>query len=166
MVKIKYLIIALLIVMVGILATLLFLPSEEKKVKKRFALLSEHMSKDPGENTFVMANKVKGITALFGKNCNLTVSDYSLSGNYSREEISGIAFRGRAHFSTLDLKFYDLKVSFPEKDLARANLTGRLTGKSVYGEHVDETRELMCLLKKVEKKWLFNSFEVIEVLRR
>ena len=166
MVKIKYLIIAFLIVMVGILATFLFFPSEEKKVEKKFTLLSEHMSKDPGENTFIMANKIKGISALFGENCNFTVSDYSLSGNYTREEISGIALRGRAHFSTLGLKFYDLKVSFPEKDLAQVNLTARLTGKSVYGEHVDETRELICLLKKVEKKWLFNSFEVIEVLKR
>jgi len=166
MVKMKYLIIALLIVMVGILATLLFFPSEEKKVKKRFVLLSEYMLKDPGENTFVMANKIKGISALFGENCNFTVSDYSLSGNYTREEISGIALRGRAHFSNLGLKFYDLKISFPEKDLAQVNSTARLTGKSVYGEHVDETRELICLLKKVEKKWLFSSFEVIEVLKR
>jgi len=166
MVKIKYLIVVLLIVMVGISVTFLFFPSEEKKVKKRFALLSEHMSKDSGENTFIMANKIKGISVLFGENCNFTVSDYSLSGNYTREEISGIALRGRAHFSTLGLKFYDLKVSFPEKDLAQVNLTARLTGKSVYGEHVDETRELMCLLKKVEKKWLFSSFEVIEVLKR
>jgi len=166
MVKIKYLIVVLLIVMVGISVTFLFFPSEEKKVKKRFALLSEHMSKDYGENTFIMANKIKGISVLFGENCNFTVSDYSLSGNYTREEISGIALRGRAHFSTLGLKFYDLKVSFREKDLAQVNLTARLTGKSVYGEHVDETRELMCLLKKVEKKWLFSSFEVIEVLKR
>jgi hypothetical protein len=166
MVKIKYLIVALLIGIVGILATFLFFPNEEKKVKKRFVLLSEQMSKDSGENTFIMANKIKGISALFGENCNFTVSDYSLSGNYTREEISGIALRGRAHFSTLGLKFYDLKVSFPEKDLAQVNSTARLTGKSVYGEQVDETRELICLLKKVEKKWLFNSFEVIEVLKR
>lgn len=166
MVKMKYLMIAFLIVMVGILATFLFLPNEEKKVKKRFVLLSEHMSKDPEENTFIMANKIKGITALFGENCNFTLPDYSLSGNYTREEISGIALRGRAHFSNLGLKFYDLKVSFPEKDLAQVDLTGRLTGKSVYGEHVDETRELLCLLKKIEKRWLFSSFEVIEVLKR
>ncbi len=166
MVKIKYLIIAFLIVMVGILATFVFFPSEEKKVKKKFALLSEHMSKDPGENTFIMVNKIKGISALFGENCNFTVSDYSLSGNYTREEISGIALRGRAHFSNLGLKFYDLKVSFPEKDLAQVNLTARLTGRSVYGEQVDETREIVCLLKKVEKKWLFSSFEVSEVLRK
>jgi hypothetical protein len=166
MVRMKYLIVALLIGIVGILATFLFYPNEEKKVKKRFALLSEHLSKDPGETTFIMASKIKGITALFGENCNFTVSDYSLSGNYTREEISGIALRGRAHFSTLGLKFYDLKVSFPEKDLAQVNLTARLMGRSVYGEQVDETRELICLLKNVEKKWLFRSLEVIEVLKR
>jgi hypothetical protein len=166
MVKVKYLIVALLIGIIGILAAFLFFPNEEKKVKQKFTLLSEHMSKDSGENTFMMANKIKGISALFGENCNFIVSDYSLSGNYTREEISGIALRGRAHFSTLGLKFYDLKVSFPEKDLAQANLTARLTGKSVHGEHVDETRELICLLKKVEKKWLFSSLEVIEVLKR
>jgi hypothetical protein len=166
MVKMKYPIIAFLIVMVGLLAAFLFFPSEEKKVKKRFALLSEQVSKEPRENTFLMANKIKGITALFGENCNFTVSDYSLSGNYTRQEISGIAFRGRSHFSNLSLKFYDLKVSFPEKDLAQVNLTARLTGKSVYGEQVEETRELICLLKKIEKKWLFSSFEVIEVLKK
>ncbi len=166
MVKVKYLIVALLIGIIGILAAFLFFPNEEKKVKQKFTLLSEHMSKDSGENTFMMANKIKGISALFGENCNFAVSDYSLSGNYTREEISGIALRGRAHFSTLGLKFYDLKVSFPEKDLAQVNLTARLTGKSVYGEQVDETRELICLLKKSEKKWRFSSFEVIEVLKR
>jgi hypothetical protein len=166
MVKMKYLIVALLIVFAGISAIFLFFPNEEKAVKKRFALLSEHVSKDSGENTFIMANKIKGISALFGENCNFAVSDYSLSGNYTREEISGIALRGRAHFSTLDLKFYDLKVSFPEKDLAQVNLTARLTGRSTYGEHVDETRELICLLKKVTEKWLFSNFEVIEVLKR
>ncbi len=166
MVKIKHLVIAFLIVMIGIFAAFLFFPSEEKKVKKQFVLLSEHTSKEPGENTFIMANRIKGIKALFAENCDFKVPDYSLSDLYTREEISGIALRGRAHFSNLGLKFYDVKVSFPEKDVARVNLTGRLTGKSVYGEQVDETRELRCLLKKVEKKWLFSSFEVIEVLKK
>ncbi len=167
MVKMKYLIVALLIVIVGISAAFLFFPSEEKKVKKRFTLLSEDVSKDSGENTFIMANKIKGISDLFAESCDFAVSDYSLSGNYTREEISGIALRGRAHFSTLSLKFYDLKVSFPEKELAQVNLTARLTGRSVYGEQMDETRELICLLKKGEKKkWLFSRFEVIEALRK
>jgi len=166
MVKMKYLIAAFLIVVVAISAALLFFPSEERKVKRRFALFSDYVSKDSKENTITMASKIKRITALFSEHCNFMISDHSLSGNYTREDISGMALRGRAYFSTLDLKFYDLKVSLPEKDLARVNVTARLSGQSVDGERVDETRELMCLLKKVEKNWLFSSLEVIEVLRK
>ena len=166
MVKMKYLMIAFLIVIAGILAALLYFPSEEKKVKKQFVFLSEHVSKDPSESPLTMANKIRGIQSLFAEHCDFKVPDYSLSDLYTREEISGIALRGRAHFSNLSLKFNDLKVSFPEKGVARVNMTGRLTGTTVYGEQVDETREMHWLLKKVEKKWLFSRFEVIEVLKR
>ena len=65
MVKMKSLIVVLLIVLVGISVTFLFFPSEEKKVMKRFALLSEHVSKGSEENAFMMANKIKGISDLF-----------------------------------------------------------------------------------------------------
>lgn len=166
MVKTKHLLIAGLLVIVGIAVAVFFFPGEEKKVKRQFALLSEWISKDPGETTFTAAHNIKGISGLFAERCDLNVSDYSLSGSYSREEILGIALRGRAHFSNLDLKFYDLKISFPEKGISNVNLTGRLTGKSVYGEKLDETRELECLLKKIEKKWFFSQFEVVEVLRK
>lgn len=165
-IKTRHLIFVLFMVLIGLSAAFLFFPSEEKKVKKRFVLLSEEVSKDPGENAFVMAGKIKAIGALFAESCHFTVPDYSLSGDYTREEISGIAFRGRGHFSNLRLRFYDVKVSFLEKDLAQVNLTARLAGKSVHGEQVDETREMVCQLKNIETKWLFSSFEVIEVLRK
>jgi hypothetical protein len=31
---------------------------------------------------------------------------------------------------------------------------------------VDDTRELDCILKKIEKKWLFSQIEVVEVLKK
>ena len=166
MVKIKYPIIAVLIVAIGLLAKVFLFPSEEKKVKRQFALLSEWVSKDPGESTFTMAHNVKSIGALFAENCDLKAPVHSLSGSYTREEITGIALQGRNQFLSLSLKFYDLQISFPEKGVANVTLTGKLTGKSTFGEYVDETRELECLLKKSEKKWLFSQFEVVEVLRK
>jgi len=168
MVKTKTILIAvlvLLMVVVGILATLFF-PSEEKKVKKQFALLSEWVSKDPGESTLTMARKIKSIGTLFAESCDLIDPVHSLSGTYTREEISSLALRSRAQFFDLSLKFYDLNISFPEKGVAKVNLTGKLKGKSTLGEYVDETRELDCLLKKIEKKWRFSQFEVIEVLKK
>jgi hypothetical protein len=166
MVKIKTILIAVLMVMVGILATVFFFPSEEKKVKKQFALLSEWVSKDPGESMFTLAHKMKSIATLFAESCELIAPVHSLSGTYTREEISSIALRSRAQFFDLSLKFYDLNISFPEEGVAKVNLTGRLTGKSALGEYVDETRELDCLLKKIENKWRFSQLEVIEVLKK
>ncbi len=166
MVKTKYLLIGVLVVIIGIVVAIILLPSEEKRVKKQFHLLSEWVSKSPEENTFLMLQRMKNIGTLFDQQCELKIPSQSLSGSYHREEISAYAGSARSYFYQLDLKFYDLQVIFPEKEVAQVTLTGRLTGKSTAGEQEDETRELECLLKRIENKWLFSQIEVVEVLKK
>ena len=166
MVKIKYLLIGVPIVIIGILAFFYFFPNEEKKVKKQFNLLSEWVSKSPDENAFTMLQKMKNIGTLFDERCELKTPSQSLSGSYTREEISTYAGSARSHLSQFDLKFYDFHILFPEKEIAKVTLTGRLTGRSSTGEQVDETHELECALKKIENKWLFSQIEVVEVLKK
>jgi len=166
MVKIKYLFIAALIVILGIAMVTAVFPSEERRVKKQFRLLSEWVSKSTEENAFTMLQRMKDIGGLFDAHCELRVPDQSLSGSYTREEISTYAGSARSQASQLDLKFYDLQVVFPGKEVAKVTLTARLTGRSTAGERMDETRELECLLRRIEKKWLFTQIEVIEVLKK
>ena len=166
MVKIKYLFIAALIVILGIVMVTAVFPSEERRVKKQFRLLSEWVSKSTEENAFTMLQRMKDIGGLFDAHCELRVPDQSLSGSYTREEISTYAGSARSQASQLDLKFYDLQVVFPGKEVAKVTLTARLTGRSAAGERMDETRELECLLRRIEKKWLFTQIEVIEVLKK
>jgi len=165
-VKIKYLAVGVLIVIIGIVVVITLIPSEEKRVKRQFDLLSEWVSKSPEENAFTMLQKIRNIGTLFDEHCEMKAQDQSLSGSYTRQEISTYAGSVRSHVSQLDLKFYDLRIIFPEKEIARVNLTARLTGRSTAGERVDETRELECILRKVDKKWLFSQIEVIEVLKK
>jgi hypothetical protein len=155
-----------LIAIIAIILAVTVFPSEEKRVKKRFRLLSEWVSKSPEENSFTMLQKMKDIGTLFLEHCELKAPDESLSGSYTRQEISAYAASARSHFSHLDLKFYDLHIAFPEREVAAVTLTSRLQGKSTAGEQVDEIRELECLLKKIENKWLFSQIEVIEVLKK
>jgi hypothetical protein len=166
MVKIRYILPAVAIVIIGIVVTAHFFPNEEKKVKKQFRLLSEGALKSPEENAFTMLQKMKNIGALFDEHCELKAPGQSLSGSYTRGEISTHAGSARSFFSQLDLKFYDFHIVFPEKEMTKVTLTARLTGRSSAGEQVDETRELECVLKKVEKKWLFSAIEVVEVLKK
>ena len=166
MVKIKYLLAVLLLILLGVLAAVYLTGSEEKKVKGQFRHLSELMAKGSGENLFTTAGKVKKIAALFANTCELHVSVHSLSGRYTPEEISGHALQGRAQFSTLALDFHDLDISFPEREVARVHCSARLSGRSTVAEGVDEIRDLDCLLKKVQKEWLFTKIDVVEVLKR
>jgi hypothetical protein len=155
-----------LMVIIGIIFAVTVLPSEEKRVKKRFQLLSEWISKSPEENPITMLQKMKDIGTLFVEPCELKAPHESLSGSYPRQEISAYAGSARSHFFQLDFQFYDLHIAFPEKEVAKVTLTARLIGKSTAGEQVDEIRELECLLKKIDKKWFFNQIEVIEVLKK
>jgi hypothetical protein len=166
MVKIKYILPAAVIVIIATMVAFRFFPSEEKKVKKQFHLLSEGMRKSPGENAFTLLQKTKNIGALFDEHCEVKAPSQSLSGSYTREEISTYATSARSYFSQIDLKFRDFQIVFPEKEVAKITLTARLTGRSTAGEQVDETRELECILRKIEKKWLFSAIEVVEVLKK
>jgi len=165
-VKIKYLLVGALIVVVAIVLAITLIPSEERRVKKQFHLLSEWVSKSPEENALTMLQKMKNIGTLFDEHCEMKIPDQSLSGSYTRQEVSTYAGSARSYLSQLDLKFYDLRIIFPEKEIARVNLTARLTGRSTAGERVDETRELECVLKKIDKRWLFSQIEVSEVLKK
>ncbi len=153
----------------GMAAVFYLLPSEEKRVRKQFDLLSQYVSKEPGEDLFSTANRVRNTVRLFVDPCEFRIegdSFYSLTGKYSREEMAGYVLRGRSYFSALSLKFHDLKIEFPERGIAKVRLTARLSGKSTSGENVDEAREFLSVLQKIEKKWLFSQFEVVEVLKR
>jgi hypothetical protein len=165
-VKAKHLVIVLLLAVVAILAARHFLQGEEKRVRKSFRLLSKWVGKKPGENVITTASKIQSIGTLFAENFNFKGPINSLSGGYTRQEISSHAAWARSQFSRASLRFYDLDIVFPEEDRAKVTLTARLTGLTKGEEHIDETRELECLLKKAENKWLFTDCQVVEVLKR
>jgi len=164
--KVKYVLIGLGLIAIGIGIFFMFFQSEEKRVKKQFRLLSEGVSKETGENIFTMDQKIKKIGSLFNDTCDMAIPAHSLSGQMTREEITGYAARGRLHLAELQLTFHDFMIAFPQEGEARVRLTARLTGRTTTGEAINEAHEIDCLLKKTEKKWMFNRIEVIEVLKK
>ena len=169
MVKLRSFLIAGSAILVVALAFFYLFPNEEKQVRKQFESLSRYVTKESGEDLLSMANRTQNIGKLFAHECQFNIegdSFYAFSGKYSREEVTGYALRGRSYFSNLSLKFHDLKIEFPQKEVAKVRLTAVLSGKSTGGERVDEAREFLCVLQKIENKWLFSQFEGIEVLRK
>lgn len=166
MVKQKHVVIALLLFILSVLAVLTLFPSEEKKVKKQFEALSNVVSKEPGEYVITTARKAQEIAPLFDENCELIIPTDSVSAYFSPGEITSYVIQGRAQFSDLSLTFVDLSITFPERGTAKVVLTAKLKGKIVNGDRVDETHEVQSTLKKINRKWLFAAFEVVEVLKK
>ncbi len=164
--RLKYVILAGLAVTIGIAAAVILLQSEEKRVKKQFRLLSDWASKEKKENLLATARRAQNIGALFAQKVEFNTRFAPFSGTLTPEEISGCAARSRSLFSTFDLKFYDFQIQFPERGTAEVNLTARAKGKMLGGELLNETHEVECRLTKVDNKWLFSRFEVVEVLKK
>ncbi|NIQ39790.1 MAG: hypothetical protein GTN81_14560 [Proteobacteria bacterium] len=166
MVKTKLIVAAVLAVIVGIWAISHFSESEEKRIKKRFDLLAQWVSKESAESAFTIAKKTRHIGTLFAEECRLKAEVALLSGTYAPEEISSYAAQARLQFSELSLRFYDLNIEFTQEDVAKVILTARLSGTSASGEAVNEIQELVSVLRKFDGEWLFTEFEVVEVLEK
>jgi hypothetical protein len=154
------------ILIAGLLAVVHLYPSEEKKIKKQFSLLAKWISVEQNENVFTIAHKMKNMGDLFTDKVNLKIPDYHLSGEYSRSDIISYASRARLPFSQFTLQFHDFHMAFPDSETVRVTVTGRITGKWLKEEALEETRELDWILKKVGKEWLFREMEVVEVLKK
>ena len=166
MVKFKYILVAALVVIIGIVVVRDLSQSDERRVRTQFDRLSEWVSKESGESVFTTSHKMKSIATLFADPCEFKADVISFTGSYTPEEVSRFTAQGRFYFSELSLKFYDLKIDFIEEGRANVTLTATLKGRTKGGEDVDATHEVVSLLTKVDDQWLFSQFEVIEVLKK
>ena len=81
MVSVKRIIVAALVVIIGVFAARYIFQSEERKVKKRFNLLSDWVSKDVDEDNFTMTRKTLGIGTLFAGKCILKTHIHPIAGS-------------------------------------------------------------------------------------
>jgi len=165
-VKVRYLIIALVVVISGVMVLIYVLQSEELKIKRAFTSLAKWASKEEGENNLTMVQKTRSIGSLCEKTCHIKAPGTIFSGTYSSQQISALAARARMSFTGFKVRFDDLHIELIQKEWARVRVTAQLMGMQKRGEQVDDTRELECRLHKAEGKWLFTHFELIEVLER
>ncbi len=164
--KLKVLILLVVLVASAALAYLYLFPSDNKKIKKQFSSLSGLVSKEKGESAFAMAYKVNALATLFADKCSFAFSQNAMSGEYTPEEITTQATRGRLQFSKISLDFYDI-VPDIKNDIAVVETTVRFHGEIKDSVKVaEETREVECKLKKIEGKWKFTDFKVVEVLKK
>ena len=164
--KLKVLVVLVLVVAAAIFAALYFFPGDRTKIKKQFNSLSSLVNKEKGESAFTMAYKVNALANLFADSCSFEFSQNYMAGEYTPEQITSHAVKGRSQFSKISLDFYDI-VPDISNDVAVVETTVRFHGEIKDSAKVaEETREIQCKLKKIDGKWKFTNFKVVEVLKK
>lgn len=155
-----------LLAVLAVFAIYRFVTREERAVKKRFAVLSQWVSKEPGEAPLEKVGKARAAAGIFRDPCRFEIASYEISAEVSLQQLEVIALQGRDRFRELSLEFYDLSVEFPEAGQAAATATARLTGKKSDGGGVNETHEITAALAKGDEGWRFTRISAVEVLQK
>lgn len=164
--NLKIIITVIFIAGASVLASLYLFQSDKAKIKKQFDSLSKLVSKEKGESNIIMAYKVNALASLFADSCSFEFSKNYMAGEFTPEQITSHAVKGRSQFSKISLDFYDI-IPDMQKDSAVVEATVRFYGKLKDSAKVTEdTREIQCKLKKTDGKWKFTNFKVVEVLKK
>ena len=141
-------------------------PTDEKRIRKQLAALSERLSKNAGESTTIMALKLQGLDALFAAQVEIDLKGFHGNGVYQQEELASLVARFRPGFRSMHLTFSDLVILIETADSATTTFTARLQVEDVEGKKSEDIREIKARLKKADKIWGFTRFEEVAVLER
>jgi hypothetical protein len=166
MVTVRHIIITVLVAVAAIITFIWFFTGNEAKIKKQFKTLAALATKDSDEHPFMAAASARNIGDMFAKTCRIEIPSHSMSKTVTRENIPAHIIAARSRYSAISLKFHDIKISFPEKDISRVTFTAYAETMSASGELIQEVHEFVSRMEKVEKKWYFNQIEAISVMER
>jgi len=155
-----------LIIIAGIVAFFWIYQSDEARIKKRFTSISELAAKDGEENELMAALKARKIADVFAKSCRIDIPSESISQTFSKDEIPPHVMAGRARYSRLAVKFYDIQIKFPDDNTADVDLTASVAALTSSNEPVNDIYEVRCALNKIENDWFFTKIEEVEVLEK
>ena len=166
MVNKKIVILIVVIIVAALFAFRHFTESEEGRVRRRLALLSERVEKKGDEAAIKMALRVRRIGELFSRATVIEADLYDLSGDYRPENLSSLAAAISARFNTLALTFYDIRLEFLEERVALATMTATLKGRGKIEGPLDAAHEIEVELVRDEGEWYISRISLLDVLER
>lgn len=143
-----------------------FRQTEESIIRGRFREFSEAVEKRGPEGGITAVAAARRLGGFFAERTSVDVDGLTwLNGDYSPEVIVANAFRARAMFSRLSLEFNDIELEIRE-NTARVFFTAVLDADPKNRNPVREIRELEAGLRKVDGKWVFESFRVQDIIKK
>jgi hypothetical protein len=155
----------LLILVVAAVATVVLLPSDEKKINKNLDAMARYCTSEPQESGLVTLQKTASAAKLCTDPCRVRIASQDIDREFSRKEISDHILMMKKRLAGATFTFQDTVVGPIVDDAAQITATLRLDGETVDGRFSD-AYELAITAEKIEGKWLFASFTVVEFIEK
>ncbi len=154
-----------LLILLTAAAVFLFLPNDEKIIRKNLTSLAEYSSTSPEETTITTLKKSTLAAKLCSQPCLIHIESFDIGREFDKKELKDHILMMKKMLPDTHFTFHDTGVSFPENDRAEIMSTLRLKGK------IDTTRftdayELSIHAEKIKSDWFFSSFTVVEFMEQ
>ena len=104
--------------------------------------------------------------ALFAPRCTVATAEAWFNGEMDAGSLVAQGFQVRMQFASIKLSFSEFKMSFPGEGLARCEVVAHLSGIGPGGMKVDEAREMVWELRKIEGAWRFEKATEVVILKK
>lgn len=157
----------ILAALLGGVAYWLFAPEDPARaIRERCEELARRVSKAENEGSVASLGAAQGLSGLFVEGCRFKLDQPRLEGEFSREAIASRALLFRAQFTRFTVTLHDFEAKLPGPGEAEAEFSALLAGTPVSGETVREARDIKARLRKVDGKWLIESVEAADPIRK
>ena len=157
--------ILLLLILFTAATVYLLLPSDEKKIRSNLSSLAEYCSSSREEAALAVIKKVALAAKLCSDPCNVEIESLSIAHQFTRKELTDHILMMKKTMPNTLFTFHDTLIEFPEKNSASLATTLRLKGQMQDNRFTD-AYEFNISAEKIDSKWLFSSFTVVEFVEQ
>lgn len=141
------------------------LPNDEKKIHKNLQQLAEFCSSTANEGTLTTLSNVGKAAKLCSDPCAVEVKSFNIKRSFIRKEFSNHLRMMKQMLPDTRFTFSDTQITFPQEDKAHITTTLSLRGKTKHQRFTD-AYELDIVTLKMEGKWFFSAFTMVEFMER
>lgn len=157
-----YILFALVVIGCG---AFFLLPSDEAKINDNLNSLAENCSSVLNESVLETLQKVAFATKLCAVPCKVQIESRNFKGEFNQKEMSDHILMLKKRLPNTTISFQDINISLINKTQANVIATLQINGSSADGRFTD-AYEVDITVNKYDGDWLFNSFTVVEFMKK
>ncbi len=146
-------------------AIFVLLPGDEKKIRSNLDSLAGYLSTTETDKSLATLQKVSKAGKLCSDPCAVQFQSFNIDRNFDRKELTDHILMMKKMLPGTRFSFHDTSMNFPKEDRADITTTLRLTGK-IESDQFTDAYEFAIIAEKIEGKWLFSSFTVVEFMEQ